>query len=200
VTVAERRITRCRVRDDRSGMLVACRDDMTHATSTTPTTPETLTHLRELVSKFRTAMFVTQGRDVAMHARPMAVAKMDEDGSLWFVTGQDTPKIDELIAHPDALVCLQNSHQFVTVHGQVAIVKDRRKLDEMWSESFRVWFDGKDDPNLILLRLIPNAGEYWDQSGIRGLKYAFRAAKAYLSKDRSDARADESGTHASVKL
>ena len=146
-------------------------------------------------------MFVTQGRDAAvLHARPMAVAKMDEDGSLWFVTGQDTPKIDELVAHPNALVCLQNARQFVTINGHVSIVKDRSKVDEMWSESFRIWFDGKDDPNLVLLRLIPSAGEYWDQSGVRGVQYAFRAAKAYLSNERVDARADEPGTHAAVKL
>jgi general stress protein 26 len=146
-------------------------------------------------------MFVTQGRDAAgLHARPMAVAKMDEDGSLWFVTGQDTPKIDELVAHPNALVCLQNARQYVTINGHVSIVKDRSKVDEMWSESFRIWFDGKDDPNLVLLRLIPSAGEYWDQSGIRGVQYAFRAAKAYLSNERVDARADEPDIHAAVKL
>jgi len=174
---------------------------MTHPTSSTPATSEALTHLREIVSKFRTAMFVTQGRDAALlHARPMAVAKMDEDGSLWFVTGQDTLKIDELLAHPNALVCLQNARQFVTINGHVSIVKDRSKVDEMWSESFRIWFDGKDDPNLVLLRLIPSAGEYWDQSGIRGVQYALRAAKAYLSNERIDARADEPDTHAAVKL
>jgi general stress protein 26 len=145
-------------------------------------------------------MFVTRGREVALHGRPMAVAKMDEDGMLWFVTGGDTPKIDELAAHSDALVCLQNSSQFVTIEGRVELVRDRRKIEELWSESFRVWFDGKDDPHLVLLRLEPNSAEYWDQSGIRGLKYAFRAAKAYVSKERIDARANDPDTHGSLKL
>jgi general stress protein 26 len=173
---------------------------MAHSSSKTQTASETLAHFREIVSKFRTAMFVTQGRDVALHARPMAVAKVDEDGTLWFVTGRDTPKIDELLARPDALVCLQNDKQFATIDGQVEIVRDRRKLDELWSEGFRVWFNGKDDPNLVLLRLVPNSGEYWDQSGIRGLRYAFQAAKAYLSNERIDTRATEPEAHASVKL
>jgi general stress protein 26 len=145
-------------------------------------------------------MFVTHGGETGLHARPMAVAKMEENGSLWFVTGRDTPKIDELTAHPDALVCLQKDNQFVTVAGHVEVVQDRGKVEELWSESFRVWFDGKDDPNLVLLRLVASAGEYWDQSGTHGLKYAFRAAKAYANKERVDPRADEPETHGAVKL
>ena len=145
-------------------------------------------------------MFVTQGRGPGLHARPMAVAKMEENGTFWFVTGRDTPKMDELTAHPEALVCLQKDNQFVTVAGRVEVVQDRSKVEELWSESFRVWFDGKDDPNLVLLRLVPNAGEYWDQSGTRGLKYAFRAARAYATKERMDPRADEPDTHGAVKL
>jgi general stress protein 26 len=173
---------------------------MAHVTSPTAPQPDTLNRFRELVSKFRTAMFVTQGREPGLHARPMAVAKMEEDGIFWFVTGRDTTKIDELTTHPDALVCLQNDNQFVAVAGRVEVVQDRSKVEELWSESFRVWFDGKDDPNLVLLRLVPNAGEYWDQSGTRGLKYAFRAAKAYATQQRMDPRADEPDTHGALKL
>jgi general stress protein 26 len=130
----------------------------------------------------------------------MAVAKVEENGTLWFVTGRDTPKMDELTAHPDALVCFQKGDQFVTASGRVEVVQDRNKVEELWSESFRAWFDGKDDPNLVLLRLIASTGEYWDQSGTRGLKYAFRAAKAYASKERMDPNADDPDTHASLKL
>lgn len=173
---------------------------MAHATSPTPEGPEALNRFRELLSQFRTAMFVTHGRGTGLHARPMAVAKMEENGTLWFVTGRDTPKMDELTAHPDALVCLQKDNQFVTVSGRVEVVQDRGKIEELWSESFRVWFDGKDDPNLVLLRLVANAGEYWDQSGTRGLKYAFRAAKAYANRERVDPHADEPETHGAVKL
>jgi general stress protein 26 len=173
---------------------------MAHAHSTVQSTPEAISRFRELVSKFHTAMFVTRGRDVALHGRPMAVAQMEEDGTLWFVTGLDTPKINELTANPDTLVCMQNGNQFVTVNGRIELVSDRRKLDELWRESFRVWFNGKDDPDIVLLRLSPDEGEYWDQSGIRGLKYAFRAAKAYIGNDRMDPRADEPDNHAQVKL
>ncbi|HEU4579630.1 MAG TPA: pyridoxamine 5'-phosphate oxidase family protein [Polyangiaceae bacterium] len=173
---------------------------MAHAPSPTPPESEALTRFRELLSKFHTAMFVTQGRAPGLHARPMAVAKMEENGTLWFVTGRDTPKMNELSAHPEALVCLQKDDQFVTVSGRVEVVQDRNKVEELWSERFRAWFSGKDDPNLVLLRLVANAGEYWDQSGTRGLEYAFRAAKAYAGKQRMDPRADEPDTHASVKL
>lgn len=173
---------------------------MAYGDSTLQTTPEAIARFRELVSKFRTAMFVTRGHDVALHGRPMAVAQVEEDGTLWFLTGLDTPKMSEITAHPDALVCMQNGNQFLTVNGHIEIVTDRSKVHELWNEAFRVWFNGKDDPDIVLLRVDPRMGEYWDQSGLRGLRYAFRAARAFLGRDKMDIGENEPELHAQVKL
>jgi hypothetical protein len=42
----------------------------------------------------------------------------------------------------------------------------------------------------VLLRFSPIDAEYWDTSGARGLKYAFHAAKAYLSGDTAKKEED----------
>jgi general stress protein 26 len=155
---------------------------------------------REILSKFDTAMLVTRRQGgLEFHGRPMAVAQVEPDGTLWFVTSIDAPKLVELAADAYALVCMQGGSRFVTVNGKVDVVRDPKKVDEMWREGFRVWFDGKTDPKLVLLRLTPFEGEYWDQSGIRGLKYAFRAAKALLRDEKIQAPGSEPALHAHVK-
>jgi general stress protein 26 len=161
---------------------------------------EAVERFRELVSKFKTAMFVTRGRDVALHGRPMVIADVEADATLWFITGLDSPKVHEMVANQDVVVCMQDDARFVTVNGRVELVSDRKRLDEVWRENFRIWFGSKDDPDIVLIRLAPTAGEYWDQSGIRGLKYAFRAAKAYVQNERMNPRADEPDMHAQLKL
>ena len=164
------------------------------------TASEAVSRFRELISKFDTAMLITRRPGLEFHGRPMAIAQLDAEGALWFVTSIDAPKLVELSADPYALVCMQGGSRFITVNGKVDVVRDPKKIDEMWRESFRIWFDGKHDPKLVLLRLTPYEGEYWDQSGIRGLKYAFRAAKAVLKDERMPVEADTPDTHASVKL
>lgn len=155
---------------------------------------------RELLTKFDTAMLVTRRTGLEFHGRPMAIAHVDFDATLWFVTSIDAPKLVELAADPLAIVCMQGNSRFVTINGRIDVVRDPKKIQEMWRESFSVWFEGKNDPKLVLLKLSPIEAEYWDQSGIRGLKYAFRAAKALLKDERINPAADEPEAHASLKL
>ena len=117
----------------------------------------------ELLAKFDNAMLVTQPtQGGAPHARPMAIAETSEDGSLWFITGADTPKIDELAHNGSILAVMQNERQWLTVSGQAELHRDRARIHQVWKESFRAWFDGKDDPNIVLIRLNPSEAEYWD--------------------------------------
>lgn len=159
---------------------------------------EATARFREILTKFDNAMLVTHRPGSEFHGRPMAVAQVEPDGTLWFMTSIDAPKLVEIGADPHVLVCMQGGFRFATVNGKVAVVRDRSKIDELWKEAYRVWFDGKDDPKLVLLRLTPHSGEYWDQSGIRGLKYAFKAAKALVTDEKP--RVNEPEMHASVKL
>jgi general stress protein 26 len=74
-------------------------------------------------------------------------------------------------------------------------VDDRGKVEALWKESWRLWFDqGKDDPRLVLLHIRPEEAEYWDRSGAQGLKYAAKAAKAYVKGERAtEADRDQHG-------
>jgi general stress protein 26 len=157
-------------------------------------------HFLEILRGLQTAMLITRSPDGTLHGRPMGVADATNDGALWFITKIDSPKVEELLDDPWAMVTAQTSSQFATVLGSVEIVRDARKLEEIWKETYKVWFDGKDDPEIVLLRFSPEQGEYWDNSGKRGVKYAFRAVAAYIQGEKIDPSRDEPDTHAKVRL
>lgn len=157
-------------------------------------------HLYDLIEAFSNAMLVSRGNGNAMHARPLAVAKIENGGEIFFATGIDTPKVAEIEADPEVLVTFQGTSTFATVRGRARVLRDKALTDELWSESWRVWFPGgKDDPTLCLLAVMPQDGELWDASGMNGIRYAFDAAKAYLTGTRPG-RDDDPQQHTKVKL
>lgn len=138
--------------------------------------------LYDLASSFRNAMLVTRGLDGSLHARPMAVAELEPDADAYFSTSLESPKIAEIEANPEVLVTFQSRAEFATIQGRATVVRDPAQIDRLWSEDWRVWFPkGKDDPNLCLLKISADRGEYWDTSGLEGLKFAFESVKARLA-------------------
>jgi general stress protein 26 len=137
--------------------------------------------LYDVIKDFDNGLLVTSAPNARSHARPMQVAEIREDGDIFFATSTESPKIAEIAANPDVVVTFQSSKQFAAVYGRAEIVQDRDLIDQLWSEAWKVWFPkGKADPTLCLIRVNGSEGEYWDNAGMQGIKYAFRAAKAYV--------------------
>jgi general stress protein 26 len=129
----------------------------------------------------------------------MIIADREANGDVWFVTAIESPKAHEVRIDNRGLVTLQSSTKQVTLTGMFELVRDRAKIDALWSERFSVWFPrGKTDPSLVLVHLVTEEAEYWDNSGIQGLKYIVKAAKAYIKGERPTRPGKDE--HASVKL
>ncbi|MBX9759007.1 MAG: pyridoxamine 5'-phosphate oxidase family protein [Beijerinckiaceae bacterium] len=121
--------------------------------------------LYELIDDIRICMMTTTGDDGRIFSRPMYALKPDEAGDLWFFTRLASPKVNEFGA--DGQINLAFSHpgkqHYVSVSGRAELVRDQLIIDEKWAEPMRTWFpDGKDDPQLTLVRVHPQTGEYWD--------------------------------------
>lgn len=154
----------------------------------------------ELLADFSVAMLVTRTAGGDLRSRPMALAQIEPAGTLWFLTERDSEKMDEIARDNRVNISMQADSKFVSVSGTVAAVEDRAKIDELWSETFKVWFPrGKDDPDLQLIRFDGTTGEYWDNSGLSGIKYLIEAGKAYLTGKRPDVENDPK-VHAKVKV
>ncbi|HEX4610957.1 MAG TPA: pyridoxamine 5'-phosphate oxidase family protein [Urbifossiella sp.] len=147
--------------------------------------------LRELLEEFGLAMLVTRTPAGELRGRPMALAEVEPDGTLWFATDRYSAKVDELAKDGHVAVTMQSRTKFVSLSGTAAVVEDREKVGRLWKAEWKVWFTGgKDDPNLLLLRVAGHDGEYWDNSGVSGLKYLIAAGKALVTGSRPDVGQD----------
>ncbi len=156
--------------------------------------------LHELLKDFGVAMLVTRTPAGQLRSRPMALAKVDADGTLWFCSQSESGKTDELAHDNHVNVAMQSKTKFVSLSGTATTVRDRQKINELWDETWKVWFPGgKDDPTLTLLKVHGTMGEYWDNSGTSGIKYLLEAGKAYLTGTRPAVENDPK-IHGKVQL
>ena len=125
--------------------------------------------LRKQLQGFDAVVLVTQGEGKSGHARPMAVARVDENCNLWFFTGEHSAKVKETEADAHAQVIAQDGWtSCVIVAGRAAVVRDRVMIREMWKPAFKVWFpDGAEDPNIVLIHFNGGRAEYWDTGANR---------------------------------
>jgi general stress protein 26 len=151
-------------------------------------------HLYDLLSGFDTAMLVTRAADGHLHARPMAVAELRADADAYFVTNVESPKVAEIYADADVLLTFQSAHQFAAVYGRVNVIRDAVLIERLWKDAWKVWFPrGQSDPGIALLRFDAERGEFWNNAGMRGVQYAFQAAKAYVTGEPPRLGADQHG-------
>lgn len=121
--------------------------------------------LHEMIKGIRIAMLTTVARDGALHSRPMATQETGFDGTLWFFTGQDSAKAEEVAEHRAVNVSYANpeDHRYVSMSGTATIVRDTGKAEQLWSPAYQSWFpQGLSDPRVVLLRVDVEQAEYWD--------------------------------------
>ena len=150
--------------------------------SSHPAPTADLGRLLEKIKDQRYAMLTTANDQGHLHARPMYTQQPDDSGSLWFFTEKESAKVHEV--RQDAQVCVAyaapDKNLYVSVTGQAKVVLDQAKIDELWTEDLKAWFpDGKNDPNIALLRVDIERGEYWDSpSNVLVQAYAYVKALA----------------------
>jgi general stress protein 26 len=139
-------------------------------------------HFQDILNDFGDAMLTTFDSDSHPRSRPMRIAEINDENELWFVTNNHSGKVDEIQANKTVAITMQGGGKYLSLIGRAEVVQDRAKLDELWSDAWKIWFPkGKDDPAVTLLRVMPDQGEYWDMSGMNRLRYIYEAGKAYFT-------------------
>ena len=101
----------------------------------------------------------------------------DADSEIWFFTTKD----NHLAQMGPAIVTYagKDNQIFARVEGTLTEETSRERLDKQWSKIVEAWFPGgKDDPNLIMLRMDLAKAEIWNSD--LGL---INNAKMLLGKD-----------------
>ncbi|HEX8506025.1 MAG TPA: pyridoxamine 5'-phosphate oxidase family protein [Hymenobacter sp.] len=142
--------------------------------------------LVEKIKDIKIAMMTTIENGNELHSRPMYTTEPEEDGTLWFFTEQDSQKVGEVQQdrHINLGYSDPSANTYVAITGTAQVVTDRAKIKELWNESLRGWFPkGSDDPNVALLKVTIDKGEFWDTPSSTLLR-AYAYAKAVLTGER----------------
>ena len=129
---------------------------------------EKLKKLREIVKAVDICMLTTMDEHGGLHSRPMSNNRHIEfDGDLWFFTYGSSHKVDEVGRVPAVNASFADiaSQQYVSLSGAAEVIRDKAKIEELWQPHLRAWFpDGVGTPDIALLKISVQRGEYWDGS------------------------------------
>jgi general stress protein 26 len=114
--------------------------------------------------------FVMLNLDADPHSAAPMTAQLDKDANhaIWFFTTRD----NRFAAKGPATATYESKGHdvFARFHGHLVEETSRERLDKQWSNFVEAWFPGgKDDPNLLFLRMDLGDASIWAGSlGILG--------------------------------
>ena len=124
-----------------------------------------LASIKRNIDQIRVAMLTTQDPGGQLRTRPMATHQLDADGTMWFFTHNDSNKVSHIRQQPNVALGFSNPQTQVSVaiSGQAQIVSDQARVNQLWDDALLDWFpEGKDDPNIVLLKVTIASGECWE--------------------------------------
>lgn len=86
----------------------------------------------------------------------------EHEHAIYFLTDARGVKDDEIRAHPEVCLTFVEGTHYLSVSGEGSVSNDRAKIGELWNVFAQAWFDGPNDPNIRLLRVVPQDAQYWE--------------------------------------
>ena len=100
-----------------------------------------------------------------MRGRPMRGIAREDENVIWFITAKTSHKDDEIAADSHACLCFADAskHTFVSMSGEIEMTDAKDQILALWNSGAEAYFpEGPGDPNIVLLKFVPEFGEYWD--------------------------------------
>lgn len=93
------------------------------------------------------------------HSRYMTF--FNNNFTLYTVTNKDTHKVDELSKNPYTHILIGYDGRglgdsFLEIEGKVEISSEKSMREKVWNKELSNWFDGPDDPEMIVLKIVPS--------------------------------------------
>ena len=149
------------------------------------------TKLWSMIREVRICMMTTMDADGTLRSRPMGnvqTGQAEFDGVLWFFTRASAHKNFEIAEHKQINLSYAdpNAQHYVSVSGRASLVRDKNKVDQLWSEPMRTWVpNGKDDADMALIRVQVEQAEYWDAPS-RTMVHLFGYLKSSITGQAPD--------------
>ena len=149
--------------------------------------PEALKKLKAMVEDIKICMLATNLDILPLNVRPMQTLESDDTGNIWFFNSRESLQYTDIQNDPRVQLIYSDpgKTQFLSVYGVATISKDQDKIDELWDSKYRTWFHGKDDPDLMVMRVSPQDAYYWDTKHNK-LITLFTTLTSTISKETPD--------------
>jgi general stress protein 26 len=140
----------------------------------------------DIIEKVGVGMLTTRFGG-GLRARPLEARPERDAGIIWFLTDARSGKGDEIGTAPDVgLVFVDHDDKaYLSITGRAEIRPDHTKAMEIWKETDAAWWEGPDDPNLCVIKVMPRTAELWDGPA-SAIVAAFEFAKAMAIGEEPD--------------
>jgi len=136
---------------------------------------EAIDKLKSLVDDIKICLFCTNLKtNDGSTCSPMSAIKVCDQGNIWFFSEKSSDKNSAI--ETDRNVQLFFSHpgisSYLVLNGEAEIILDKIIIEELWTPVAKIWFkEGKDDPNISIIKVKPTSAYYWDTDGNKMINF-----------------------------
>lgn len=103
------------------------------------------------------------------HTRYMTF--FNDEFTLYTATSKQTEKVDELEVNPHTHLLIGYEGKgmgdaYLEIEGTVSISDDESMKEKVWNKYMKAWFSGPEDPNLVILKISPDAVRLMNKKGV----------------------------------
>ena len=154
-----------------------------------------LEQLYDLIDEIEIAMMTTRRGDGHLESRAMATQKRADGADLWFVTADDSEKLENIEADPHVNLAYykDRTREWISVSGLATLSRDRDKIRELYAPDWKIWFAEEgdprhgtaDDPRLVLIGVEIHSASFLEIHKPRPV-VLYELAKALLTGEAAE--------------
>ena len=144
--------------------------------------------IKEISKHSRSCQMLTALDKRPICSRPMGVQETDEMGRMFFLSHKNSNKNREINASNEMQLVFSNDQdlEYMSLFGHAEIYRDQKQINKMYTAFADNWFNGKDDPDITIIRFTPTEGKYCDTRHGKIVQFASMLAGAITGKNKSD--------------
>lgn len=110
------------------------------------------------------AMMATNLLKIPFSICPMTTQRVDDAGDIWFFSGKEHQHYKDISEDNKVQLIYSDDkdRKYISVYGKAFVEPDSNLIEELWDPELNKWFDGKDDPGLVLLKVVIESAHFWD--------------------------------------
>lgn len=108
----------------------------------------------EFLKAHRNSIFSTVDGDEPS-SRIMYIARIDDDGTIWYASGKSSAKTGHILANPKVCVAIAAGSKELRLFGKAEIIEDQSVKSELWQPDWTAYFASETDPEYSIIKVVP---------------------------------------------